>query len=76
MEAILIQITIFHVIICQIYFRQDHGLPLYISAEQGIHPKRIGSKKPVQTLKINSGPTASGPKDCPNHTSVTHIQKA
>ena len=36
----------------------------------------MGSKKSIQPLGINPGPTASGPTDCLSHTTVTHIQRA
>ena len=54
---------------------KDQGRPHCIWAEQGIPPKRMGSKKPVQAGGINPGATASGPAVCPSHTTVTRIQR-
>ena len=34
----------------------------------------MGSKRSVQALGTNSGPSASDLKDCPRNTIVTHIQ--
>ena len=45
--------------------RKDQVSPHYFQAEQGIHPKRMDSKKPVQAVGINPGATASGPTVCP-----------
>lgn len=44
-------------------------LPLYL-IWAGIPPKRIGSKKQVQTPGIKPNLTVSDPIDCPRHTTV------
>ena len=36
----------------------------------------MGFKKSIHALGINPNPTASGPTNCPSHTTVTHIQRA
>lgn len=44
--------------------------------EQGTPPRGVGSKESVYALRINTGFTARGPTNCPNHTIINHIQRA
>lgn len=41
-----------------------------MQAEQGVYPKRIGSKKPEQAVGINPGAHVSSPAVCPSHITV------
>lgn len=41
--------------------------------EQGIPPKRMGSKKPVWAVGVSPGLTTNGHTVCPSCTTATHI---
>lgn len=47
-----------------------------IQVEQVMPTQGMGSKEPIYALGINTISIASAPQNCPNHTTVTHIQKA
>lgn len=59
----------------QIAPRKDQGPHHYTQIEQGIHPEKTDSKKPVKAGITSLGTTASGPAISPRHTAVTHIRE-
>lgn len=54
-------------------FKEGPRPSLLYPADQGVHPKRIGCKRPIQAAGINSAATARGPVLCPSYTFAPHI---